>query len=115
MVFASLFQDVKRLVKICLGIFDIATDFVTGYNSLSGEFSLGLYFASKTREFYEEAPYNPFWGSITLSLPWLPGLLRIAYLAHKQDWRGVSKVLWVKRIVGYFMTFLVWPVFSVLM
>ena len=42
------------LLKIALGIFDVVSDFINGINFFTGDFALGLYYASQTREFYEE-------------------------------------------------------------
>ena len=42
------------LLKIVLGIFDVVSDFINGINFFTGDFALGLYFASQTRESYEE-------------------------------------------------------------
>ena len=42
------------LLKIVLGTFDVVSDFINGINFFTGDFALGLYFASQTRELYEE-------------------------------------------------------------
>ena len=42
------------VLKICLGSFDVVSDIIKGFNYITGEFALGLYFASKTRAEYEE-------------------------------------------------------------
>ena len=44
------------IIKIGLGVLDVASDVTSAFNLLSGEFALGLYFASQTRELYENAP-----------------------------------------------------------
>ena len=44
------------LIKIGLGVIDVASDVASAFNLLSGEFALGLYFASQTRELYDNAP-----------------------------------------------------------
>ena len=38
--------------KFVFGIADVSTDLVNGHNFLSGQYHLGLYFSSKTREDY---------------------------------------------------------------
>ena len=45
------------LVKITLGLVDATTDYLSGLNLLSGQFSLGLYFASRTKEEYDNAAH----------------------------------------------------------
>ena len=42
------------LFKIVFGIVDVVTDFINGISYFTGDFALGLYFASQTRELYEE-------------------------------------------------------------
>ena len=44
------------IIKIGLGVLDVASDVTSAFNLLSGEFALGLYFASQTRELYDNAP-----------------------------------------------------------
>ena len=40
------------VLKFIFGIVDVSTDLVNGDNFLTGEFLLGVYFSSKTREDY---------------------------------------------------------------
>ena len=46
------------IFKVALGVFDVGSDIVNGYNFISGQFLLGLYFASLTREDYDLLPGN---------------------------------------------------------
>ena len=69
------------IIKIGLGVLDVASDVTSAFNLLSGEFALGLYFASQTRELYDNAPdvevrkFNKkllfyFFGKLILSSFW---------------------------------------------
>ena len=82
-IFAAIVIFVNILVlKICLGSFDVVSDIIKGFNYITGEFALGLYFASKTRAEYEEVRY---WYIESLFLHWdLPYLL---YLLFKTQGR----------------------------
>ena len=52
-------STIKILIfKVALGVFDVGSDIVNGYNFLSGQFLLGLYYASLTREDYDLLPGN---------------------------------------------------------
>ena len=42
------------ILKICLGSFDVISDFVKGFNFFNGEFTLAIYFSSKTRAEFDE-------------------------------------------------------------
>ena len=54
-------STIKILIfKVALGVFDVGSDIVNGYNFISGQFLLGLYFASLTREDYDLLPGNLF-------------------------------------------------------
>ena len=107
---------VKTLIlKVILGVFDVGSDIVNGSNFLSGQFMLGLYFASRTREEYNLLTNSASWGYQTICLPWLPGLLRIAHLASKAEWTTMTCGGKFKRIGGYFLMLLAWPLFSPLM
>ena len=62
------------------------------------------------RELYESAPDLEYLGWITLTLPWLPGLARIAFVAVDEPWN----VTWIEvllRLGGYLLVFIGWPVF----
>ena len=78
------------IFKIVLGSFDVGTDVASGYNLLSGQFALGLYFSSKTRELYNQAPDHTIWGCLSLALVWLPGLVRISILAASRMWKNMG-------------------------
>ena len=42
------------ILKITLSFLDISTDIINGFNFWSGEFSMGVYFVSKTRALYDK-------------------------------------------------------------
>ena len=116
-LFVSLKDNVNLvLFKFILGIIDVTTDIVSGHNLISGQFLLGLYFASKTREDYKlnNRDYTP-WGILTLFFVWFPGLIRITTVTIDQQWRGLPAKLVIKRIFSYFILLTVWPIFSLLM
>ena len=103
------------ILKVILGIFDVSTDVVNGTIMVSGEYKRGLYIASSTREDYDLLPDTTVWGYQTLCLPWLPGLLRIVFLATDVQW---GKLKWTKKfekIAGYLLCLISWPLFSVCM
>ena len=107
---------VKIIVfKVVLGIFDVGSDIVNGYNFLSGQFMLGLYSASQTREEYDLLTNPVTWGYQTICLPWFPGFLRIIFCACDTKWKNVKCAEVFKIIGGYFLMFLAWPLFSPLM
>ena len=102
-------------LKVILGIFDVSSDIVNGTIMVSGEYKLGLYFASGTREEYDLLSATTVFGYQTLCLPWLPGLLRIIILATDVQW---GKLKWTKKfemIAGYLLSLISWPLFSVFM
>ena len=104
------------IFKFVLGFVDVTTDLVSGHNFISGQFLLGLYFASKTREEFNNnnQDYTP-WGLLTIFFVWFPGLLRILNMSSDQTWRGVPAKTIAKRVSGYFVLLIVWPIFSLLM
>ena len=42
------------ILKITLSFLDVITDIINGFNFWSGEFSMGVYFVSKTRALYDK-------------------------------------------------------------
>ena len=40
------------ILKFVFGLFDVSSDLINGHNYLSGQYVLGQYFTSKTREDY---------------------------------------------------------------
>ena len=103
------------IFKIVLGSFDVGTDVASGYNILSGQFALGLYFSSKTRELYNQAPDNTIWGCLSLALVWLPGLVRISILAASRTWKNMGAKRILNQLAKYALLFIIWPQFSILM
>ena len=103
------------LLKVILGTFDVSSDVINGTIMVSGEYKLGLYFASGTREDYDLLPDPTVWGYQTLCLPWLPGLLRIIFLASDVQWGNLNWTEKFGKIAGYLLSFIAWPLFSVLM
>ena len=103
------------ILKVMLGIFDVSSDIINGIIMISGEYKLGLYFASTTREEYNLLPDTTVWGYQTLCIPWLPGLLRIIFLATEVQWGGLKWTEKIRKIAGYFLSWISWPLFSVFM
>ena len=103
------------LLKIILGVVDVATDFISAFNLLSGQFKLGLYLASRTKEEYDNAPDIDNIGWLVLAIPWLPGLARILFVAVEDPWRGVPRKKLAMRVGGYALALMAWPVFPNLM
>ena len=103
------------ILKVGLGIFDVGSDIVNGYNFLSGYFKLALYFASLTREDYDQLPDLSKLGYPIILLPWLPGLLRIIFLVSSDINFGNIKWIEVFRgTVGYSLLLMAWPFFFIL-
>ena len=73
------FKKLKDFIKIfvfkfLLGLVDVVTDCISGHNFLTRHFLIGLYFASKTRDHFQnhEDDSEP-WGYLTLCQVWFPG------------------------------------------
>ena len=100
--------------KFCLSIFDVGSDLLSGVSFISGSFGLGMYYISEVRQDYDEEFYGPqiAWGCQTISLVWLPGLVRTCMIAADQDWREMTKLEAAKMILKYLLLILVWPVFT---
>ena len=103
------------IIKVGLGLFDVGSDIVGGYNFVSGGFKLALYFASLTREEFDTLPDLSDFGYLILCLPWLPGLLKITFLASDVNWRSLRWTEVLYRMCGFSLLAVAWPVFSVLM
>ena len=99
------------LLKLFLGILDVALDFISGFALISGQFALGFYFTTQNKEDYENALDVDKLGWLVLSLPFLSGLAYIAFVAVEESWKGVPVMQLAKRIVGYALALLVWPIF----
>ena len=103
------------ILKVGLGIFDVGSDIVNGYNFLSGYFKLALYFASLTREDYDQLPDLSKLGYPIILLPWLPGLLRIVSLVSSDI--NLGNIKWTEVFcgtVGYSLLLMTWPLFFIL-
>ena len=103
------------ILKVVLGSSDVGSDMVNGSNTVSGEAKLGLYFASETKEVYNQLPDMTVWGYQTLCLPWLPGLLRISFIAAEVKWTSLKCIVALKKIAGFVLLFIGWPLFAVFM
>ena len=104
------------ILKVVLGVLDVGSDVINGFNFLSGQFLLGLYFASQTREEYDLlAGSTATWGYQTICLPWLPGLFRISFIASEVKWRSLKYKEVLMSIGGYSLMLIAWPLFSPLM
>ena len=103
------------ILKVGLGMFDVGSDIVNGYNFLSGYFKLALYFASLTREDYDQLPDLSKLGYPIILLPWLPGLLRIIFLVSSDI--NLGNIKWIEVLrgtVGYSSLLMTWPFFFIL-
>ena len=103
------------ILKVILGVFDVSSDIINGTIMISGEYKLGLYFASNTREEYNLLPDTIVWGYLTLCIPWLPGLLRIIFLASEVQWGSLKWTEKLGKVAGYLLGLISWPLFSVFM
>ena len=103
------------ILKVILGVFDVSSDIINGTIMISGEYKLGLYFASNTREEYNLLPDTTVWGYLTLSIPWLPGLLRIIFLASEVQWGSLKWTEKLRKVAGYILGLISWPLFSLFM
>ena len=103
------------MIKVCLGVFDVGSDVINGYNFISGMFKLGLYFASSTRDAFDQLPDMSAWGQLILAITWLPGLLRITFLACDVPWKTLEWSKKLHRISGFVLHFVAWPLFAPLM
>ena len=103
------------ILKVILGIFDVSSDVINGTIMVSGEYKLGLYFASNTREEYNLLPDTIVWGYLTLCIPWIPGLLRIIFLASEVQWGRLKWAEKLGKVSGYLLGLISWPLFSVFM
>lgn len=103
------------ILKVGLGMFDVGSDIVNGYNFLSGYFKLALYFASITREEYDQLPDLSKLGYPIILLPWLPGLLRIIFLVSSD--MNLGNIKWTevfRGTLGYSLLLMTWPFFFIL-
>ena len=100
--------------KFCLSIFDVASDLLNGISFITGSFGLGMYYLSEVRQDYDEEFYGPqlAWGCQTISLVWLPGLVRTSLIAADQNWRQMTKMEAARMIMKYLFLTLIWPVFT---
>ena len=103
------------IMKVGLGMFDVGSDIVNGYNFLSGYFKLALYFGSITREEYDQQPDLSKLGYPIILLPWLPGLLRIIFLVSSD--MNLGNIKWTEIFcgtLGYSLLLMTWPFFFIL-
>ena len=100
--------------KFCLSIFDVGSDLLSGVSFISGSFGLGMYYISEVRQDYDEEFYGPqiAWGCQTISLVWLPGLVRTCMIAADQDWREMTKMEAAKMTLKYMLLIFIWPIFT---
>ena len=103
------------VLKIGLGVLDTGSDMINGFNLLSGQSKLSFYFASQTREEYDKLPDPKNWGYLTICLLWFAGLVRIIFLALDVQWRCLKFTEVLRRIGGYFLLLIAWPLFTPLM
>ena len=103
------------ILKFLLGFSDVVLDFIAGINFLAGTYGLSLYFIAGVRSDYAETDYgqHELFGMLTLSVIWIPGILRVALMALDTKWRKHS--LCDKLLLALFLTVMAaaWPLFNV--
>ena len=103
------------LFKVGFGMFDVGSDIVNGYNILSGQFKLLLYFACVTREEFDQLPDISNLGYLVIGLPWLPGLLKILFIISSDTcWEGLSWTGVIYQILGHCLFLFSWPIVYVM-
>ena len=103
------------LFKVGFGMFDVGSDIVNGYNMLSGQFKLLLYFACITREEFDQLPDLSNLGYLVIGLPWLPGLLKILFIISLDtSWEGLGWHGVIYRILGHCLFLFSWPIVYVM-
>ena len=55
------------------------------------------------------------WGTITIAIVWLPGLVKTTKLASKMKWSQESVMENIEKAVSLFLLFVIWPVYSILL
>ena len=84
------------ILKITLSFLDVSTDIINGFNFWNGEFSMGVYFVSKTRALYDKIRDGKgIWSKLANSLLQLSSLLLYFVVSHKMPLSrdGFSKML----------------------
>ena len=118
---STIFASVKRIVFVLIVKFlttsgDIAKDLINGIGFIDGSFGLQLYYLIESKD-VREWLYDQHicWGLLTLLLVWIPGLIKVAYLVKRRDWKTMTKCQKVYQIACYIVLIIVWPVFSALL
>ena len=118
---SAIFASIKRVVFVLIVKFlttsgDIAKDLINGIGFIDGSFGLQLYYLIESKD-VREWLYDQHicWGLLTLLLVWIPGMIKVAYLAKRRDWKTMTKCQKVYQIACYIVLIIVWPVFSALL
>ena len=118
---SAIFASIKRVVFVLIVKFlttsgDIAKDLINGIGFIDGSFGLQLYYLIESKD-VREWLYDQHicWGLLTLLLVWIPGMIKVAYLAKRRDWKTMTKCQKVNQMACYIVLIIVWPVFSALL
>ena len=96
------------IFKVGFYVFDIVTDIVNGADYLHGN-SLPLEIRNETEVCQDLKSYShPVWGSLTICLTWLPGII---YLIGQGSFKYTQGKLTWKMALGFAGMALVWPLF----
>ena len=114
---SAIFASIKRIVVVLIVKFlttssDIAKDFINGIGFIDGSFCFQLHYGD-VREWL--CDQHICWGALTLMLVWIPGMIKVVYLAKRRNWKSMTNCLRVKQITCYIVLMIVWPVFSALL
>ena len=114
---STIFASIKRIVFVLIVKFlttsgDIAKDLINGIGFIDGSFCLQLYYVD-VREWL--CGQHICWGALTLMLVWIPGAIKVVYLAKRRNWKSMTNSQRVNQIACYIVLMIVWPVFSALL
>ena len=118
---SAIFASIKRIVVVLIVKFlttssDIAKDLINGIGFIDSSFGLQLYYLIESKD-VREWLYDQHicWGLLTLLLVWIPGMIKVAYLVKRRNWKTMTKCQKVFQIACYIVLMIVWPVFSALL
>ena len=105
------------ILKFCLGAFDVASDKINGFNFLTGQYGLSVYFIAGVRSDFDNAEYGPnkLFGYLTLAVVWLPGAFRSIQIALDSNWSDLSIWKKIKKSLFLIIMAAAWPMFNVFM
>ena len=114
---SAIFASIKRIVVVLIVKFlttssDITKDFINGIGFIDGSFCFQLHYGD-VREWL--CDQHICWGALTLMLVWIPGMIKVVYLAKRRNCKSMTNCQRVKQIACYIFLMIVWPVFSALL